>query len=62
MGCRVTCGIGALIITNVGNGVGLNDGLKVGESVGLVGFRVFILLGDFEGIIEGIEDGFFDGN
>jgi hypothetical protein len=60
VGC-VTCGIGALIITNVGNGVGFNDGLRVEKSVDIVGFRVLDLLGLFEGTVEGIEDGFFDG-
>jgi hypothetical protein len=62
VGCCVTCGIGALIIINVGNGFGLIDGFKVGGSVGLVGFRVLTLLGVFEGTMEGIEDGFVDGD
>ena len=40
----------------------MNDGFKVGGSVGLVGFRVLTLLGVFEGKMEGIEDGFVDGD
>ncbi len=62
MGCRVNCGMGSLMITNVGIGVGMNDGFNVGGSVSFVGFRVFILLGDFEGTMEGTEEGFFDGH
>jgi hypothetical protein len=62
VGCRVTCGMGSLMIANVGIGVGMNDGFNVGGSVSFVGFRVIILLGDFEGTMEVTEEGFFDGH